>query len=143
VATPATTPVASAPVPVTAAPAIPEKSVAVLPFVNMSEDKNNEYFSDGLSEELIDLLTKVPDLQVPARTSSFYFKGKQATVAEIAKALGVSHVLGKGACVSPATSSASLHSSFAWITDTTSGRKPTIGSSMTSSRFRTKLPVQW
>ena len=92
-ATPATRPVASAPVPVTAAPAIPEKSVAVLPFVNMSEDKNNEYFSDGLSEELIDLLTKVPDLQVPARTSSFYFKGKQATVAEIAKALGVSHVL--------------------------------------------------
>jgi TolB-like protein/cytochrome c-type biogenesis protein CcmH/NrfG len=81
------------PVPVPATTAIPEKSVAVLPFVNMSEDKNNEYFSDGLSEELIDLLTKVPDLQVPARTSSFYFKGKQATVAEIAKALGVSHVL--------------------------------------------------
>jgi TolB-like protein/Flp pilus assembly protein TadD len=72
---------------------ISAKSVAVLPFVNMSEDKNNEYFSDGLSEELIDMLTKVPDLQVPARTSSFYFKGKQATIQEIAKALGVSHVL--------------------------------------------------
>jgi transcriptional activator of cad operon len=73
--------------------AAPYKSIAVLPFVNMSEDKNNEYFSDGLSEELIDLLTKVPDLQVPASTSSFYFKGKQTTVAEIARALNVSHVL--------------------------------------------------
>jgi TolB-like protein/Tfp pilus assembly protein PilF len=92
-ATPATTPVPSAPMPVTAAPAIPEKSVAVLPFVNMSGDKNNEYFSEGLSEELIGLLTKIPDLKVPARTSSFYFKGKQTTIAEIAKALGVAHVL--------------------------------------------------
>jgi TolB-like protein/tetratricopeptide (TPR) repeat protein len=59
----------------------------------MSEHKDQEYFSDGLSEELIDMLTKIPDLRVPARTSSFYFKGKQATISEIAKALGVSHVL--------------------------------------------------
>jgi TolB-like protein/Tfp pilus assembly protein PilF len=72
---------------------IPEKSVAVLPFVDMSEKHDQEYFSDGLSEELIDRLVKVPDLRVPARTSSFYFKGKQATIAEIAKALGVAHVL--------------------------------------------------
>ena len=83
--------IASATIP--AAPAIPEKSVAVLPFVDMSEKKDQEYFSDGLSEELIDMLTKIPDLRVPARTSSFYFKGKQATVADIAKALSVSHVL--------------------------------------------------
>jgi TolB-like protein len=69
------------------------RPIIVLPFVNMSEDRNNEYFSDGLSEELIDMLTKIPALRVPARTSSFYFKGKQATVAEIARALGVSHVL--------------------------------------------------
>jgi serine/threonine protein kinase/TolB-like protein len=69
------------------------KSIAVLPFVDMSEHKDQEYFSDGLSEELIDMLTKIPDLRVPARTSSFYFKGKQATIADIAKALGVSHVL--------------------------------------------------
>jgi TolB-like protein len=73
--------------------ATPEKSVAVLPFVDMSEHKDQEYFSDGLSEELIDLLAKIPDLRVPARTSSFYFKGKQATIADIAKALSVSHVL--------------------------------------------------
>ena len=71
----------------------PAHSVAVLPFVNMSGDKSNEYFSDGLSEELINLLTQIPELRVPARTSSFYFKGKQATIADIAKALGVAHVL--------------------------------------------------
>ena len=82
-----------APAPAAAAPTMPEKSVAVLPFADMSEKKDQEYFSDGLSEELIDMLTKIPDLQVPARTSSFYFKGRQATVADIAKALGVTHVL--------------------------------------------------
>jgi len=72
---------------------IPEKSIAVLPFTDMSEKKNQEYFSDGLSEELIDKLSQIPDLRVPAQTSSFYFKGKQATVAEIAKALSVAHIL--------------------------------------------------
>jgi adenylate cyclase len=95
----ATAPAAIAPVAVPAAPSAPataaiaEKSVAVLPFVDMSEKKDQEYFSDGLSEELIDMLTRIPDLRVPARTSSFYFKGKQVTIAEIAKALGVAHVL--------------------------------------------------
>jgi len=74
-------------------PAISEKSVAVLPFVDMSEKRDQEYFSDGLSEELIDLLTKVPELRVPARTSTFYFKGKQTTIPHIAKALGVAHIL--------------------------------------------------
>ena len=59
----------------------------------MSEKHDQEYFSDGLTEELIDLLVKVPDLRVPAPTSSFYFKGKQVTIAEIAKTLGVAHVL--------------------------------------------------
>ena len=93
VAAPARPVAAGTPAAVTAAPAIPEKSVAVLPFVDMSEKKDQEYFSDGMSEELIDMLTKIPDLRVPARTSSFYFKGKQATIAEIARALGVAHVL--------------------------------------------------
>jgi len=76
-----------------AATPLGDKSIAVLPFVDMSEKKDQEYFSDGMSEELIDMLTRVPDLRVPARTSSFYFKGKQATIAEIARALGVAHVL--------------------------------------------------
>ena len=73
--------------------AVPENSIAVLPFVDMSEKKDQEYFSDGLSEELIDLLTKVPDLRVPARTSSFFFKGKSEDIATIAQKLHVAHVL--------------------------------------------------
>jgi adenylate cyclase len=70
-----------------------DKSIAVLPFVDMSEKRDQEYFSDGLSEELIDRLTHAADLRVISRTSSFYFKGKQATIGEIARTLGVSHVL--------------------------------------------------
>jgi TolB-like protein len=76
----------------TSAP-IPEKSIAVLPFVNMSEDKANEYFSDGISEELLNLLAKIPQLQVTARTSSFAFKGKETSIPEIARTLHVAHVL--------------------------------------------------
>jgi TolB-like protein/DNA-binding winged helix-turn-helix (wHTH) protein len=76
-----------------ATPAVSEKAVAVLPFLDMSERKDQEYFSDGLTEELIDMLTKIPDLRVPAQTSSFYFKGKQVTIADIAKSLRVAHVL--------------------------------------------------
>jgi len=72
---------------------VSDKSIAVLPFLDMSEHRDQEYFSDGLSEELIDKLTNIADLRVPARTSSFYFKGKQTTIADIAKALGVAHVL--------------------------------------------------
>jgi adenylate cyclase len=72
---------------------MPEKSVAVLPFVDMSQTHDQEYFSDGLSEELIDMLAKVPELRVPARTSSFFFKGKQVTVVDIARQLGVAHLL--------------------------------------------------
>jgi adenylate cyclase len=70
-----------------------DKSIAVLAFVDMSEKHDQEYFSDGLSDELIDLLARVPGLQVPARSSSFYFKGKSMTAQEIAKTLHVSHLL--------------------------------------------------
>jgi len=73
--------------------AIPEKSVAVLPFVDMSENKDQEYFSGGLSEELIDLLAQVQDLRVPARTPSFAFKGKADDVTSIAQKLRVAQVL--------------------------------------------------
>jgi TolB-like protein/cytochrome c-type biogenesis protein CcmH/NrfG len=72
---------------------IAEKSIAVLPFADMSEKHDQEYFSDGLAEELIDVLTRVPNLRVPARTSSFSFKGKATTIGEIAHTLGVTHVL--------------------------------------------------
>ena len=74
-------------------PVAGEKSIAVLPFVDMSEKHDEEYFADGMAEEVLNLLAQVPALRVPGRTSSFYFKGKQATLAEIAKTLGVAHVL--------------------------------------------------
>jgi TolB-like protein len=73
--------------------AITDKSIAVLPFVDMSEKKDQEYFSDGLSEELIDLLAQVQDLRVPARTSSFAFKGKADDVTSIARKLHVANLL--------------------------------------------------
>ncbi len=68
-------------------------SIAVLPFVNMSPDANQEYFSDGLSEELLNSLANVPQLRVISRTSSFQFKGKSEDVRTIAKRLDVAHVL--------------------------------------------------
>ncbi|MEO8159841.1 MAG: tetratricopeptide repeat protein [Arenimonas sp.] len=72
---------------------IDPRSIAVLPFVDMSQGKDQEYFSDGLSEELLNLLAQLPQLKVIARTSSFSFKGKEADVATIARALKVANVL--------------------------------------------------
>jgi TolB-like protein len=68
-------------------------SIAVLPFANMSGDQDNEYFSDGLAEEIINELARVPGLKVIARTSAFAFKGKQEDVRNIATALGVANIL--------------------------------------------------
>jgi len=68
-------------------------SVAVLPFVNMSDDPGNEYFSDGLSEELINVLVRIKGLRVPSRTSSFAFKDENITISEIAQQLKVNHIL--------------------------------------------------
>lgn len=68
-------------------------SVAVLPFLDLTAGMKEEEFADGMTEELIDKLSKVRGLRVPAPTSSFYFKGKQITVADIAKSLGVAYVL--------------------------------------------------
>ncbi len=72
---------------------VSEKSIAVLPFVNMSADKDNEYFSDGISEEILNALVKVADLKVAGRTSSFYFKGKNESLITIGETLGVANVL--------------------------------------------------
>jgi len=71
----------------------PQKSVAVLPFLDLTDGMKEEEFADGMTEELINRLSKIPDFRVPAATSSFYFKGKQLPVAEIAKSLGVAYVL--------------------------------------------------
>ena len=75
------------------APAPAEASIAVLPLVNMSSDREQDYFSDGLSEELLNLLAQVPGLHVAGRTSSFSFKDKPATIGEIGRALNVATVL--------------------------------------------------
>jgi len=78
----------SAPLATAAAP-----SIAVLPFVNMSADPDNEYFSEGVAEEILNVLARIPELKVTARTSAFSYKGSEATVAQIARELGVNHVL--------------------------------------------------
>ncbi|MEM9397527.1 MAG: tetratricopeptide repeat protein [Pseudomonadota bacterium] len=83
----------------TAAPLAPadylpqEKSVAVLPFVNLSSDPEQEFFSDGISEELLNVLAQIPELRVAARTSSFQFKNDNRDIKEIAELLKVNHVL--------------------------------------------------
>jgi len=71
----------------------PEKSIAVLPFLDLTEGMKQEEFADGMTEELIDKLSKIPGLRVPSPTSSFYFKDKQIPVADIARNLGVTYVL--------------------------------------------------
>jgi len=72
---------------------IAHPSIAVLPFVNMSDDAENEYFSDGLAEELLNLLTKIPQLKVASRTSAFSFKGKDFKISDVGRELNVAHVL--------------------------------------------------
>jgi len=70
-----------------------DKSIAVLPFVNMSDDPGNEYFSDGISEEILNLLAKIPEMRVTSRSSAFSFKGQNASIPTIAAALNVLYVL--------------------------------------------------
>ncbi len=73
--------------------ALADNSLAVLPFVNMSSDPEQDFFADGMTEELLNMLTRVPKLRVTARTSSFFFKGKNLPVSQIAEALNVKHIL--------------------------------------------------
>jgi transcriptional activator of cad operon len=80
----------------TASPAVatlPQQSVAVIPFLDLTQGMKEEEFADGITEEMIDKLTKIPGLRVPSATASFYYKGKQIPVADIAKNLGVAYVL--------------------------------------------------
>lgn len=92
---PAVPPAVSAPEPVRAATLSGAnlKSIAVLPFVNMSDDPANEFFSDGISEELLNVLAQLQGLRVPSRTSSFAFKGQQKDIKEIGRQLNVDHVV--------------------------------------------------
>jgi TolB-like protein/Tfp pilus assembly protein PilF len=86
-------PVAPSPASAVAAFAPPAHSIAVLPFTDLSEKHDQEYFADGIAEEIIDRLVKLPELRVPARASSFYFKGRPTKVSEIARDLSVANVL--------------------------------------------------
>ena len=79
--------------PPTAVPGVAEKSIAVLPFVDMSEKKDQEYFSDGVTEEILNLLADVPGIRVTSRTSSFSFRGQQLDLRTIAHRLGVNYVV--------------------------------------------------
>ena len=84
------------PAPVAAAPVVPKvapASIAVLPFIDMSQGKDQEYFSDGITEEILNALTRVEGLKVAGRTSSFHFKGRNENLQAIGAALGVAHVL--------------------------------------------------
>src|SRR6266496_1681281 len=72
---------------------LPAKSIAVLPFVNMSSDRENEYFVDGLTEEILNRIAQINELKVPGRTSCFAFKDKNADLRQVGAALGVAHVL--------------------------------------------------
>jgi TolB-like protein len=72
---------------------ISSKSVAVLAFANLSQDPENEFFSDGISEEILNVIARIPGLRVAARTSAFSFKGRSAPVQEIARTLGVAHIV--------------------------------------------------
>ncbi|HZX70107.1 MAG TPA: hypothetical protein VFE77_04745 [Rhodanobacter sp.] len=85
--------VAGSAAPALSATAIPAKSIAVLPFVNMSGDPKNDYFSDGITEEILDALAQVSDLKVAARTSAFAFKGKAEDLRKVGEVLGVATVL--------------------------------------------------
>lgn len=74
-------------------PSIPEKSIAVLPFENLSDDKSTAYFSDGITEEILNALAQIPDLKVAARRSAFQFKGSDLDLRKIGQTLGVAHIL--------------------------------------------------
>src|SRR5439155_3729858 len=80
--------------PLSHSPAIPEKSIAVLPFENLSDEKANAYFADGVQDEILTGLTRVADLKVISRTSTLQYKSTaRRNLREIAKVLGVAHVL--------------------------------------------------
>ena len=104
-------------------------SIGVLPFVNMSDDPSQEYFSDGISEELLNALAKLKGLQVAARTSSFAFKGQNQDITAIGKTLNVDTVLEGSVRKAGSTS----------ITGSTSGPRPTTANSPIFSRCRTRL----
>ena len=122
-------------------PAAPPASIAVLAFANMSSDPEQEYFSDGLTEEIINLLARTEGLKVIARTSAFSFKGRSLPVGEIAEALGVTSIL-EGS-VRRAGNRIRVTAQLVNAADgVTAGRNGTIASWPTCSPCRTTLRRQ-
>ncbi len=125
-----------------ALPASTGPSIAVLPLVNLSRDPDQEYFADGLAEELLDLLAKVPGLHVAARTSAFSFKGKNEDARTIAERLNVATLL-EGS-VRKAGDQVRITTQLVSASDGYHlGRRPTIASSPTCSPCRTKSRKRW
>jgi adenylate cyclase len=111
-------------------------SVAVLPFTNLSGDPARDYFSDGMSEELLNLLARVPGLEVASRTSSFAYKGRNVDIREVGRELGVETVL-EG---SIRQSGEQVRITAQLRAASTSGRRPMTAGSRTSSPCRTRSP---
>ena len=120
----------------------PRPSIAVLPFVNMSADKEQEYFSDGLSEQMLDLLSNVPQLRVIARTSSFSFKGR-VSMPKPSRALLVFRTCWRGAYASRGIVFASAPTWCVLRTARSSGPARMTAVSRTSSGSRMRLPAPW
>ncbi len=120
------------------APALNTATIAVLPFADTSPAKDQEYFSDGLAEELTNDLTMVPGLKVAARTSAFQFKGKNEDLRSVVSS--TSTTSSKGACAGKVIMCASQPSSSRLTMDFSFGPRPTTARSTTSLPFRTKSP---
>ena len=118
-----------------------QKSIAVLPFVNMSSDRENEFLSDGISEDLLNALSWIEGLRVAASASCFAFKGRNEDIRKIGEALGVETVL-EGSLRRVGTNSASLLSSSRSPTVSASGRSGSIARCRTCLLSRTTSPVR-
>ncbi len=116
-----------------------EKSIAVLPFVNMSSDSEQEFFSDGVAEEILNLLAKIPELRVISRSSAFSFKGKDLAIPEIAERLASLMFL-RVRCANPAIGFALRHSSSKPAQTRTCGRRLMTGYWTIFSPFRMRSP---
>jgi TolB-like protein len=114
-------------------------SIAVLPFADMSQAKDQEYLSDGIAEELLNMLAKVRELRVTSRSSAFSFKGKDLDVPTIARQLNVSHVL-EGSVRKSGNQVRVTVQLIEAGSDTHLWSRPTTGRSTTSSRSRTRSP---
>ena len=117
------------------------QTIAVLPFVNMSSNSEQDYFSDGISEELLNLLAKIPELRVTSRSSAFFYKGKDIKIADIGRELGVL-TFSRAASVALVTQFVLRPNSLMSVTTRTCGPRPGTELLMIFSSSRMKLRKQ-